>query len=336
MEREHSTSQSPGPEQSSGEMDLSRRRFMQVAAAAGGGLVLEFQPALGGWPRRSRWRGGFRAERLHPHRNRWADRAGHAVCRNGSGDLHLHPDADRRRAGSRPRSRCDWNMLRLTQSSTAIPCSPGCRQRGARPRYARRGNRCVRQARPRGPCSSRRRQCAGMSTHRPATPNAAQCGIPRRGVAWTMANWRPKPPACRFPKTSRSSDRKISGSSARRQSVWTRLRRSTERPIYGIDARPPGVKIATLAQSPVFGGRVKSVDDAAARAVKGVRQIVRLDDAVAVVADHMGAAKKGLEALMIEWDDGSARQAQHGNDIDAELEKATLESGPVAQNIGDM
>ena len=53
-----------------------------------------------------------------------------------------------------------------------------------------------------------------------------------------------------------------------------------------------------------FGGRVKSVDDAAAKAVKGVRQIVRLDDAVAVVADHMGAAKKGLEALMIEWDDG--------------------------------
>ena len=49
---------------------------------------------------------------------------------------------------------------------------------------------------------------------------------------------------------------------------------------------------------------MKSVDDAAAKAVKGVRQIVRLDDAVAVVADHMGAAKKGLAALVIEWDDG--------------------------------
>ena len=64
------------------------------------------------------------------------------------------------------------------------------------------------------------------------------------------------------------------------------------------------MKIATLAQSPVFGGRVKSLDDAAAKAVNGVRQIVRLDDAVAVVADHMGAAKKGLAALVIEWDDG--------------------------------
>src|SRR5262249_54309668 len=45
--------------------------------------------------------------------------------------------------------------------------------------------------------------------------------------------------------------------------------------VYGIDVRPPGVKIATLAQSPVFGGRVKAVDDTAAKAVKGVRQIVR-------------------------------------------------------------
>jgi isoquinoline 1-oxidoreductase subunit beta len=105
--------------------------------------------------------------------------------------------------------------------------------------------------------------------------------------------------------------------------------------VYGIDARPPGVKIATLAQSPVFGGRVKNVDDAAAKAVKGVRQIVRLDDAVAVVADHMGAAKKGLAALVIEWDDGPNAKLTTDN-IAGELEKATLNPGPVAQNIGDV
>jgi isoquinoline 1-oxidoreductase subunit beta len=105
--------------------------------------------------------------------------------------------------------------------------------------------------------------------------------------------------------------------------------------IYGIDARPPGVKFATLAQSPVFGGRVKSTDDSAARAVKGVRQVVRLDDAVAVVADHMGAAKKGLAALKIEWDDGPhAKLATE--DIARELEQATLGSGVVAQNVGDV
>jgi len=104
--------------------------------------------------------------------------------------------------------------------------------------------------------------------------------------------------------------------------------------IYGIDARPAGVRIATLTQSPAFGGRLKSLDDTAAKAVKGVRQIVRLDDAVAVVADHMGAARKGLAALKIEWDDGP-----HGKldtrEIARELEQATLHPGAVAQNIGD-
>ena len=105
--------------------------------------------------------------------------------------------------------------------------------------------------------------------------------------------------------------------------------------VYGIDARPPGVLIATLAQSPVFGGRLKRVNDSAARSVKGVRQILRLDDAVAVVADHMGAAKKGVEALEIEWDAG-ALGSLNTHDIARELEQATGKPGAVAQNIGDV
>ena len=105
--------------------------------------------------------------------------------------------------------------------------------------------------------------------------------------------------------------------------------------IYGIDVKLPGLKVATLAQSPVFGGRLKSVDDAAAKAVKGVLQIVRLDDAVAVVADHMGAAKKGLAALVIQWDDGP-HAALSIADIALDLEKGTLNPGAVAQNVGDV
>jgi isoquinoline 1-oxidoreductase beta subunit len=104
--------------------------------------------------------------------------------------------------------------------------------------------------------------------------------------------------------------------------------------VFGIDVRPAGVKIATLAQSPVFGGRVKSLDDAAARAVKDVRQIIRLDDVVAVVADHMGAAKKGLAALQIEWDEGPHAKLTT-EQIASELEEATRKPGAVAQNVGD-
>ncbi len=129
----------------------------------------------------------------------------------------------------------------------------------------------------------------------------------------------------------RPEDFKLIGTPAKRLDIAGKVDGSA---VYGIDARPPGVKIATLAQSPVFGGRVKSVDDTAAKAVKGVRQIVRLDDAVAVVADHMGAAKKGLEALKIEWDEG-AHAGLGTADVARELEQATLKTGAVAQTIGD-
>jgi isoquinoline 1-oxidoreductase beta subunit len=129
----------------------------------------------------------------------------------------------------------------------------------------------------------------------------------------------------------RPQDFKLIGTPAKRLDTPAKVDGTA---VYGIDVRPPGVKVATLAQSPVFGGRVKGVDDAAAMSVKGVRQVVQLDDAVAVVADHMGAAKKGLEALVIEWDDGP-HAGLSTEAIAAELEQATLRSGAVAQDIGD-
>ena len=128
-----------------------------------------------------------------------------------------------------------------------------------------------------------------------------------------------------------ASDFKLIGTPAKRLDISGKVNGSA---MFGIDARPPGVKFATLAQSPTFGGRVKNVDDTAAKAVKGVRQIVRLDDAVAVVADHMGAAKKGLEALKIEWDDGE-HSGLDTKEVARLLEEATLKPGVVAQNIGD-
>ena len=127
------------------------------------------------------------------------------------------------------------------------------------------------------------------------------------------------------------SEFKLIGTPAKRLDLPAKINGTA---VYGIDVRPPGVKVATLAQSPVFGGRVKSLDDTSAKAVKGVRQIVRLDDAVAVVADHMGAAKKGLAALKIEWDDGPHAKLTTA-DVAHALEQATLASGAVAQNIGD-
>ncbi|WP_457299190.1 molybdopterin cofactor-binding domain-containing protein [Phyllobacterium sp. P5_D12] len=106
------------------------------------------------------------------------------------------------------------------------------------------------------------------------------------------------------------------------------------RAIYGIDTKLPGMKVAAIAISPVFGGKVKTVDEKAALAVKGVHQVVKIDEAVAVVADHLGAAKKGLEAAAIEWDDGP-HATVNSADIIKELEEKSKQPGAVARNEGD-
>jgi len=105
--------------------------------------------------------------------------------------------------------------------------------------------------------------------------------------------------------------------------------------VYGIDAMLPGMKFATLAQCPVFGGKVGRVDDSAAKKVPGVQQIVVLDDLVAVVGDHMWAAKKGLDALLITWDEG-ANAKINSSDIWNDLRAASKKDGVVAKSVGDV
>src|SRR5271156_4691493 len=103
---------------------------------------------------------------------------------------------------------------------------------------------------------------------------------------------------------------------------------------FGIDALPPGVKFATLALCPVFGGKVGRVDDGLAKAVPGVRQIVVLDDLVAVVGDHMWAAMQGLAALDIVWDEG-ANASVSSTQVWAQIRAASDKEGAVAKSIGD-
>src|SRR4030088_732379 len=105
--------------------------------------------------------------------------------------------------------------------------------------------------------------------------------------------------------------------------------------VYGIDAMLPGMKFATLAQCPVFGGKVGKVDDSATRKVPGVRQVVVLDDLVAVVGDHMWAAKKGLDALAISWNEGPNAKVS-SKDIWEDLRAASAKDGVVAKSTGDI
>ena len=105
--------------------------------------------------------------------------------------------------------------------------------------------------------------------------------------------------------------------------------------VYGIDAILPNMKIAAIANCPVFGGKVGKVDDSAALKVAGVRKVVVLDDAVAVIGDHMWAAKKGLEALKIEWNEGPNAKIST-KDIWDDLRKASEKDGAIAKSTGDI
>jgi isoquinoline 1-oxidoreductase beta subunit len=103
---------------------------------------------------------------------------------------------------------------------------------------------------------------------------------------------------------------------------------------FGIDSRPPGMKFAVVAISPTFGGKLVSVDEAKAKAVPGVSQVVRLDDAVAIVAIHTWAAKQGLVAAAPQWDPGPNGTLSTA-DIVAQLAAASEQLGSGARHDGD-
>lgn len=104
--------------------------------------------------------------------------------------------------------------------------------------------------------------------------------------------------------------------------------------IFGMDVRLPGMKIAAVMASPVLGGRIASLDDREARRVTGVRSVVRLDDAVAVVADHWAAAKKALDTMVVTWDDGPNAGFSTAR-LKGELDAASQRDGVVGDEAGD-
>jgi isoquinoline 1-oxidoreductase beta subunit len=78
---------------------------------------------------------------------------------------------------------------------------------------------------------------------------------------------------------------------------------------FGIDARLPGMLYAAVAACPVFGGTLASADDAAIRDRRGIKAVVRLRDAVVVVADNFWRAKQALADMPVTWNEGPAASA---------------------------
>jgi isoquinoline 1-oxidoreductase subunit beta len=110
------------------------------------------------------------------------------------------------------------------------------------------------------------------------------------------------PPADADVKLKDPKDWKIAGKPLKRLDTADK---TTGKMIYGIDVTLPGMLNAALKECPVFGGKLKSYDEAKVTGMKGVKKVVRVNDStVAVVADTWWHAKTAIEALPIVWDEG--------------------------------
>src|SRR6266567_4664523 len=109
---------------------------------------------------------------------------------------------------------------------------------------------------------------------------------------------------------------------------------------FGLDLDLPGMKTALVARAPVFGGRVRSIDDSAARSVRGVSDVFVIPTisggtAVAVVADKFWTAKQARDRLKIEWDLSAAERAD-SSQLLAKYRELARTPGLVAANVGDI
>jgi len=105
--------------------------------------------------------------------------------------------------------------------------------------------------------------------------------------------------------------------------------------VFGIDVKVPGMLIGTLAITPVKGGRLVGIDEAAARQVAGVHDVIRAgDQAVAVIGEHMWAARQGLAALNVVWDPGPNGDVTTASLI-AAMDQASDQQGVIAKQKGD-
>lgn len=139
-----------------------------------------------------------------------------------------------------------------------------------------------------------------------------------------MAEAASKQPVPEKPFIKAAKDFRVVGKRIPRTDVPAKVNGTAQ---FGIDVKLPGMVYASLEQSPVIGGTVKSVDSAAAKAMPGVVDVVQIPDGVAVVANSYWGAVKARRALKIEWDLGPGASLSTAGMIQSHLDAA--QSGKV-------
>jgi len=278
---------------------LSRRSFLASAAATGGGLVLGFDIPLAPGPARGAEAAEITAWIVIQPDETVIIRV--ARSEMGQGALTALPMLVAEEL------ECDWakvkpelatpqeNLRRkrvwgsmLTGASRSIASSQeALRTAGALAREMLITAAAARWGVPAGEC----RAAKGVITHAPSGRSVTFGQVAQAAAQVTP----PAHVALKEPK-----DWKLIGTPQQRFDIPDKI---NGKAVYGPDVRIPNMLYAAIRQSPVFGGTLQSVDDAAVRSMAGIRHIVRLPDAVVVVADSWWQAQQAVAALPIIWDD---------------------------------
>ncbi|MEA3067006.1 MAG: isoquinoline 1-oxidoreductase subunit beta, partial [Sphingomonadales bacterium] len=287
---------------------LSRRSFLVSAAAGGGGLVLGFELP-----------GGGRAQAADgaPEINAWIvirpdDTVAVRVSRSemGQGIFTALPMLVAEEL------ECDWGKVKpeyaspaenlrrhrvwgdmSTNASRSVSASQRTlRQAGATARELLIAAAAARWDVPARACRAEN----STITHLPSGRTVRFGEVAQAAAAI-------RPPA--RVKLKEPKDWKLIGTPQKR---FDALDKITGQPIYGIDVRLPDMLYAAIRQCPVFKGSLQSLDETKLAGMKGVRRVVRLPDAVAVVAESWWQAQQALEALPVTWDSGGNGRVSSG------------------------
>jgi isoquinoline 1-oxidoreductase subunit beta len=126
-------------------------------------------------------------------------------------------------------------------------------------------------------------------------------------------------------------DFKVLGQSLPRLDIPAKVNGTAE---FGLDVKRPGMLVARVVRCPVFGGKVASFTGDKATAIPGVRHVVQISTGIAVVADNYWAASKGAQAVDVKWDEGSLSKLNSA-DITKKYAELAQQPGKVARNDGD-
>ena len=309
---------------------LSRRSFLAGISAAGGGLTLAFAIPFG--PARAAETAEITAWLLICPDNSVVVRVAHAEMGQGilTGLAMLVAEE----------LECDWASVRTeyvspgenlrrdqiwgdmsTGASRSISSSQlHLRQAGAIARQLLVAAAAARWQVPVEQCVAQ----SGTITHTPSGRSVSFGAVAEAAA-------RIEPPA--EVKLKDPSEWKLVGKPRRRLDVLAKV---MAQPVYAIDVRLPDMLYAAIVQCPVYGGKLRSVDENAIAAMKGVRGVVRLPEAVAVVADSWWRAKCALEALPIVWDDRGNKRVSSAEI--AEFVRGGLEAkeGQIGRADGDV